>query len=114
MCSRLTNTGEAGATAPLVPRRVQRRRGVALPPGAVYVGRPTRWGNPYRCAATPAARAEAVARYRTWLEDQAELQAAIRAHLAGWDLACWCPVDSHPCHADVLLHLANHITGDES
>lgn len=30
----------------------------------------------------------------------------IRAELAGKDLACWCPLDQ-PCHADVLLELAN-------
>lgn len=31
----------------------------------------------------------------------------IRAELAGHDLACWCPLDGQPCHADVLLELAN-------
>jgi hypothetical protein len=30
----------------------------------------------------------------------------IRAALRGHDLACWCPLDM-PCHADVLLELAN-------
>jgi hypothetical protein len=30
----------------------------------------------------------------------------IRAELAGHDLMCWCP-DWQPCHADVLLELAN-------
>jgi hypothetical protein len=30
----------------------------------------------------------------------------IRAALAGHDLACWCPLDG-PCHADVLLDVAN-------
>ena len=33
-------------------------------------------------------------------------QTLIRAELAGRDLACWCPLDQ-PCHADVLLRLAN-------
>ena len=28
--------------------------------------------------------------------------------LAGRDLACWCPLDQ-PCHADVLLRLANPV-----
>ncbi|MDI9901324.1 DUF4326 domain-containing protein [Rhodococcus sp. IEGM 1409] len=32
--------------------------------------------------------------------------AEIRAELAGKDLACWCPIDE-PCHADVLLEIAN-------
>ena len=27
--------------------------------------------------------------------------------LVGYDLACWCPLDGGPCHADVLLELAN-------
>lgn len=27
--------------------------------------------------------------------------------LTGHDLACWCPLDGSPCHADVLLELAN-------
>lgn len=33
------------------PRRIQRRRtkGWRMPEGAVYVGRPTRWGNPFVC-----------------------------------------------------------------
>lgn len=30
----------------------------------------------------------------------------IRTELAGRDLACWCPLDQ-PCHADVLLEIAN-------
>lgn len=30
----------------------------------------------------------------------------IRAELAGKDLSCWCPIDE-PCHADVLLEIAN-------
>jgi len=31
---------------------------------------------------------------------------AIREHLAGRDLMCWCPT-SQPCHGDVLLRAAN-------
>jgi len=30
----------------------------------------------------------------------------VRRELAGKDLACWCPL-SRPCHADVLLRIAN-------
>lgn len=33
-----------------------------------------------------------------------------RAELAGRDLACWCPLDQ-PCHADVLLEIANAASG---
>ena len=34
----------------------------------------------------------------------------IRNELAGFDLACWCPLDQ-PCHADVLLEIANRGEG---
>lgn len=37
--------------------------------------------------------------------DDASMQ-RLRAELAGKNLACWCPLDQ-PCHADVLLKLAN-------
>lgn len=76
-----------------------------------------------------AADAEAVALYRRWIEGenwaavyarrytlQRENQGAemptpprlseVRAALLGLDLCCWCPADQ-PCHADVLLEIAN-------
>jgi hypothetical protein len=87
------------------PQRIQRRRtaGWRMPAGALYVGRPTRFGNPFPIAEHgPAA---AVALYRTWLTTRPDLVAAVRAELAGRDLACWCP-PQRPCHADVLLALA--------
>jgi hypothetical protein len=34
----------------------------------------------------------------------------VRAELGGLDLACWCPLDG-PCHADVLLDVANKAEG---
>jgi hypothetical protein len=53
------------------------------------------------------ARDIAVRHFRTWLEYQTEMwRAGYLAHLRDKDLACWCPVDQ-PCHADVLLELAN-------
>jgi hypothetical protein len=53
-------------------------------------------------------RAAAVADYRQWImqPEQAHLRDAARTELRGKDLACWCPPDQ-PCHADVLLALAN-------
>ncbi|WP_252443347.1 DUF4326 domain-containing protein [Pseudonocardia humida] len=75
-----------------------------MPPGAVYVGRPSRRGNPWSVAEHGAA--EAVARYRAWLLADSARLAVVRAELAGRDLACWCRLDAS-CHADVLLELAN-------
>ncbi|MGC4855892.1 DUF4326 domain-containing protein [Micromonospora sp. DT4] len=91
-----------------LPRRIQRRRtaGWRMPTNTVYVGRPTRWGNPFGIDHTSASRAGAVRLFRLWLAARPDLIAAARRDLAGRDLACWCPLDK-PCHADVLLAVAN-------
>jgi hypothetical protein len=87
--------------------RLQRTRGWRLPPDTVVVARPTRWGNPF-VVGTPGIpdRAEAVRRYRAFATADRALQRDARAVLRGKHLACWCPA-GEPCHADVLLELAN-------
>lgn len=90
-------------------KRIQRKRtaGWRMPAGAIYVGRPTKWGNPFAAPEpTASGRAIAVEQFRSWLEGQPDLRQAIRQELAGHDLACWCPLD-HPCHGDILLAVAN-------
>jgi hypothetical protein len=47
-----------------------------------------------------------VSRYRSDILDQLTRGAVDLSPLRGHDLACWCPLDQ-PCHADVLLELAN-------
>ena len=87
------------------PQRIQRKRtkGWRMPEGAVYVGRPSRWGNPWGDAES----------FRRWITGNDGI--AIRPtnfirmaseKLRGKDLACWCPL-TEPCHADVLLEVAN-------
>ena len=109
-----------------MPKRIQRKRvkNWKTPDGR-YVGRPTRFANPYRLASydirhaddTPLSRADhdkearemAVRDFRTWLEVTARGQAlaeAARRELRGQNLICWCPLDQ-PCHADVLLAISN-------
>jgi hypothetical protein len=98
-----------------MPKRIQRKRtaGWRKPEGAVFVGRPTKWGNPFTvdpdcCSRTMHFfRQQAVDQYRLWIADQSELHKAIRDQLAGRDLMCWCPFDQ-PCHADVLLEIVNN------
>ncbi len=79
-----------------------------MPDNTVKVDRGTRWGNPRRVRPGYTA-AEAVADYARWIEgdsvDRPSIQ-DIRLHLAGKNLACWC-AHGQPCHADVLLRLAN-------
>lgn len=98
-----------------MPRRIQRRRttGWRMPPGAVYVGRPTKWGNPYRVGdphPLNAGQFISDARQAVELFRAASTGPGFRAHvrrdLRGRDLACWCALDQ-PCHADVLLEIAN-------
>lgn len=125
-----------------MPERIQRKRtkGWQMPEGAIYVGRPTKWGNPFRV--TTSSRTAGTVYGPGWLDAlpncayisaggvgvRQELQTCaaqlyhqaikqgvswmtvtiddIRRELAGHDLACWCRPE-WPCHADVLLDLAN-------
>lgn len=86
--------------------RVYNRKSPGVPKEAIYVGRPTIWGNPFKVLRHNQADHEiCVLRYRQWLENQPELIVKIKAELVGKDLVCWCkPL---PCHADVLLEIAN-------
>ena len=77
-----------------------------MPKGAIYVGRPTRWGNLWK-GSNERGRVTVVRLFREYLDDLApEKRAALLEPLRGRDLACWCALDQ-PCHADVLLELAN-------
>lgn len=93
-----------------MPKRIQRRRskGWTMPEGAVYVGRPTKFGNPFRL--TPQhSLGEIVRQYREWLNYSLpghEVKEYASVFLRGKDLVCWCPLN-RPCHADVLLEIAN-------
>jgi hypothetical protein len=90
-----------------MPQRIKLSRipGWRKPAGAVVVSRPSRWGNPFPVAEF--GRDEAIRRYRELLTDTPGLVDEMKRDLAGRDLACWCK-PGQPCHADVLLDLANH------
>ena len=92
----------------LKPKRIQRKRtkGWRMPPNTVYVGRPTKWGNPY-IAENPGEFAEVIENYQAWMDVliSRELNHDF-AELRGKNLVCWCPLN-RPCHADILLKLAN-------
>jgi len=107
-------------------QRTQRKRtkGWKMPEDAVYVGRPTKWGNPFRIGDCGTVE-KAVGHFKSILADRkastfgrprleiarVELLphiADIKHELRGKDLVCWCPLDQ-PCHADVLLEIANEL-----
>ena len=117
------------------PKRIHCKRssGWAKPFGAVCVTRPSYFGNPFRVGvgspfrftrsgkliATKSLRAvpdaaHAVGFFRAWLASAhgKTMRRMAREHLRGKDLCCWCPLDQ-PCHADVLLEIANKDPEDE-
>ncbi len=111
-----------------MPQRIQRKRikGWRMPPDTVSVTRPGKWGNRFAvgdvvqrfskehvCETfTVKTAAQAVACYREYMEGHlANPRAAAIVRealndLRGKNLACWC-APNQPCHADVLLELAN-------
>lgn len=111
--------------------KVYNQRDKKIPKDAVYVGRPTMWGNPF-IVGEHGTREEVVALYRACLLKAIEWQ-NIRAvdkpgtisfpdgwtltdidlnELRGKDLVCWCA--PRQCHADVLLEIANDDANSET
>ncbi|GAO78632.1 hypothetical protein SC1_01941 [Sphingopyxis sp. C-1] len=97
-----------------------------MPPNTVKVARPTIFGNPWTVAGAievgygpERAQAYCVELYREWLTTSVGLTHMLKDSdylrrlvveglpgLRGKNLACFCSLDE-PCHADVLLELAN-------
>lgn len=74
-----------------------------IPEGSVFIGRPSKWGNPF-IIGRHGNRDEVIRKYREWIARQPRLLASLH-ELRGHNLACYCaPL---PCHGDVLLALAN-------
>ena len=100
--------------------RIQRKRtkGWRMPKNTIYVGRPTKWGNPFEIGSNPSQFSAALPSrcenidtvlkcYRYYAESWIEVTGRqwIK-RLKGKNLACFCPLDK-PCHADILLKIAN-------
>jgi hypothetical protein len=78
--------------------KVLNKRQAGIPAGAIYIGRGSRWGNPFRIG-QDGDRATVIVKYERWLADQNHLLRALK-ELRGHDLV-WA------CHGDLLLRLAN-------
>ena len=78
-------------------------------PYDIYIGRPGKWGNPFRISGdSEKARETAVRLYKNWLDADPSGQrvaAAARRELRGKVLGCWCAPKA--CHGDVLAEIAN-------
>lgn len=89
------------------PRRIQlsRKKGWRMPDNTAKVDRSTKYGNPYPVENGRSAEA-AVAAFRIHAKETPSVREMAARDLRGKNLACWCSLDQ-PCHADVLLELAN-------
>ena len=83
--------------------KVMNARRVGKQPAAdrVYVGRPSKWGNPF-VIGRDGSRDEVIAKYRAWIVRQPALMAALH-ELRGKNLVC----APERCHAEALIELAN-------
>ena len=95
------------------PQRIQlsRKKGWRKPPNTVIVSRPSKWGNPDRVDVFGHDLAVKLFRKRLLEFGLGPINAIltvedVQRELRGKNLACWCRIGS-PCHADVLLELAN-------
>jgi hypothetical protein len=115
-------TSRPAAGGGVMPIRIQRKRskGWRMPENTVYVGRGSRWGNPFRVGVDGTA-AECVQKYadhmlpyrhhgeHSGLESfflSSAILDDIISELRGKNVACWCKL-GEPCHADFLLEMAN-------
>lgn len=69
----------------------------------VYVGRPSKWGNPFTIG-KDGNREEVIQKYKEWFQTQPNLIASLH-ELRGKTLGCWCSPKA--CHADYLYEIAN-------
>lgn len=68
--------------------RVLNKHRDGMPAGAVYIGRGSKWGNPFRIGAD-GDRATVIARHEAWLRGRHDLLRALD-ELRGKHLVCFC------------------------
>lgn len=75
------------------------------PDGCVYVGRPSKWGNPYEIG-RDGTREQVLSKFDAYLLTRPDLVESAKRELAGRNLLCYCkPKD---CHADRWLRIADN------
>lgn|SRR3990167_709161 len=105
-----------------IPTRIQRNRKhkQVSPNGLpiVYVGRPSKWGNPFIIGIYSEYREDCLRAYNSWLNGKSNIEyyqsiagtpptiEEIKLNLKGKNLSCWCRGGEY-CHADTLLKIAN-------
>lgn len=71
------------------------------PKDAIYIGRPSPWGNPYRIG-VHGTREEVKALYERYLDDYPHIVREAAAAFIGKDIACHCKQNGLWCHGHTL------------
>ena len=81
--------------------KVLNKRVHGVPKGAVYVGRPSKFGNPFTIG-RDGSREEVIQKFEVWLLSADNGLSIDDLHsLRGKDLVCWCAPEA--CHAQILM-----------
>lgn len=83
--------------------RIHNKRAGTAPPGAVYIGRGSPWGNPF-VIGPDGTRDEVIEKFRRLTLPRLDVTL-----LRGKHLVCWCAPAA--CHGDLLLCVANACPG---
>jgi GH15 family glucan-1,4-alpha-glucosidase len=76
----------------------------SIGPGDVYIGRGSKWGNPY-VIGEDGNRAQVIEKYSRYLDQHPELIQAAKTELKGKNLVCFCKPQA--CHGDILMEIVN-------
>ncbi len=87
--------------------KVWNKNNKKIPAGAIYIGRPSKWGNPFSIG-KDGTREEVIEKFRCWILTNPELLSDAKVELCGKDLICFCKPLS--CHGDILIRIANEIS----
>jgi len=71
-----------------------------VPEGALFIGRPSRYGNPFKVSEY--GRAEALSKYSDFLSALIADKPDFLKPLVGSDVACYCNLEDE-CHGDIII-----------
>ncbi len=89
-----------------IPPKVWNKNSRNVPASAVYVGRPSKFGNPF-IIGEHGSRDEVINKFEKYLLANPTLLKAAKKELSGKDLVCFC--SPQKCHGDILLRYANEL-----
>ena len=90
-----------------MPKVYNKKIDKGIPEDAVYIGRPSIWGNPWFML-DESKRNTVCDRFERHVAENAEFRRMIQIQLKGKDLVCYCA--PRRCHGDTILRIANEET----